>query len=83
MDYIAKRTVFAPLHSAEQKSGANMPQLGRKSETPKNLTSDWLIVTALSFVIGHLFIASVQQCVCGQCIAVQWTGHGRVQMCTH
>ena len=43
------------------------------SKMPKILTSDWLIVTALRSVIGHVFIASVQQCVCGQCIAVQWT----------
>ena len=43
--------IFAQLHSAEQKSWANM-QLLRNGGTPKNLTSDWLMVTALSSVIG-------------------------------
>ena len=33
----------------------------------------WLIVTALWSVIGHVFLTSVQQCVCRQCSLVQWT----------
>ena len=38
-----------------------MPQLGRiGGATPKNLTSDWLMVTALSSVIGpHLMVREV------------------------
>ena len=39
---------------------------------PKNVTSDWLIVTALTSVIGHVFTASANSVSVG-CIAVQWT----------
>ena len=37
-----------------------MPQLKTTQGTPKNLTSDWLMVTALSSVIGpHLMVREV------------------------
>ena len=61
---------FCPAQSAEQKSGANMPQL-KTPGTPKNLTSDWLIVTALTSVIGHMFTASASSVSVGR----------RVHMC--
>ena len=47
--------------------------------TLKNLSGDWLMVTAVSSVIGQVLIASVWQC--GVDSVQLYSGHGRVQMC--
>ena len=64
--------VFAQLHSVNELGHHTEIPAEEGSGTPKNLTSDWLIVTALTSVIGHVFTASANSVSVG-CIAVPWT----------
>ena len=50
-------TIFAPLNLRSRRAGPTCHKSGGQSKMPKILTSDWLIVTALTSVIGHVFTA--------------------------